>query len=161
MHANEPLGLDPPETRLCFYARSLLKSSVVQAVLVANLRSPTSKDVVFVKENTLELLACAGESEPVSICELSLFGCVKCCQRVSHNAAFPFVETAHPPLAGCDLLVILSSSGKLSFVGVKQNRWSAPRTRSLPLADRMGGDATSCDSLRHKSARQLPCDSLL
>ena len=84
-----------------------------------------SKDIVFVKENTLELLACVGESEPVSICETSLYGCVKCCQRVPHNAAFPFVETAHPSLAGCDLLVLLSTSGKLSFVGVKQNRSGA------------------------------------
>ena len=123
---------------LCFYAKSVLKSSVVTHVVTGKLRDERIEDVVFVKENTLELLSVSTDGELTSICETSLFGVVNDCKLLPYHDDFPYLRQAHPSLRNKDLLVFVSNSGKLSFVGVKDNRFEliSEHQISIPGFDR-------------------------
>lgn len=96
-----------------YLAKSALRSTVVLQVLQGHFRSPNSNDVVFGKETSIELVIIDEDGFAQSICEQPVFGTIKDLAVVPWNTNF---HATSPQMAGKDLLVTISDSGKLSFL---------------------------------------------
>ncbi|KAJ4823878.1 hypothetical protein Tsubulata_010459 [Turnera subulata] len=92
-----------------YLAKSVLRGSAVLHVLYARLRSPSSFDVVFAKETSIELVVICGDGIVQSICDQPVFGIIK------DIAVVPRAGRT-PQALGKDLLVVISDSGKLTFL---------------------------------------------
>ncbi|KAK1287156.1 hypothetical protein QJS10_CPB19g00834 [Acorus calamus] len=116
-----------------YLAKCVLKGSVVLQALYGRFRSPFSYDVVFGRETSLELATIDEDGIVQSVCEQSMFGTIK------------------DLMLGKDLLVVLSDSGKLTFLS-----FSTEMHRFFPLAhiqiSRPGNS-------RHQLGRMLTIDS--
>lgn len=96
-----------------YLAKCVLRGSVVLQVVHGHLRSPSSCDVVFGKETSIELVIIDEDGVVQSICEQPVFGTIK------DLAILPWNERFHarsPQMHGKDLLVVISDSGKISFL---------------------------------------------
>lgn len=96
-----------------YLAKCVLRGSAVLQAVQGHLRSPSSIDVVFGKETSLELVVVGEDGIVQSICEQSVFGTIKDLAILRWNEKF---REAMPQEQGKDLLVVLSDSGKLSFL---------------------------------------------
>ncbi|XP_038973265.1 splicing factor 3B subunit 3 isoform X1 [Phoenix dactylifera] len=96
-----------------YLAKCVLRGSAVLQAVQGHLRSPSSFDVVFGKETSLELVVVGEDGIVQSICEQSVFGTIKDLAVLRWNEKF---RDAMPQEQGKDLLVVLSDSGKLSFL---------------------------------------------
>ncbi|XP_058204802.1 uncharacterized protein LOC131318827 isoform X1 [Rhododendron vialii] len=96
-----------------YLAKCVLRGTVVLQVVQGHIRSPSSNDVVFGKETSIELVVVDEDGIAQSICEQPVFGTIK------DLAILPWNEDLHarsPQMTGKDLLVVISDSGKLSFL---------------------------------------------
>ncbi|KAM7505591.1 hypothetical protein LguiB_004495 [Lonicera macranthoides] len=96
-----------------YLAKCVLRGSVVLQVVHGHIRSPSSNDIVFGKETSIELVIIDDDGVVQSICEQPVFGTIK------DLAVLPWNERFHarsPQMLGRDLLVVISDSGKLSFL---------------------------------------------
>ncbi|XP_057488950.1 LOW QUALITY PROTEIN: uncharacterized protein LOC130774928 [Actinidia eriantha] len=96
-----------------YLAKCVLRGSVVLQVVQGHIRSPSSNDVVFGKETSIELVIVDDDGITQSICEQPVFGTIK------DLAILPWNEKFHarsPQMMGKDLLVVISDSGMLSFL---------------------------------------------
>ncbi|KAH7853889.1 hypothetical protein Vadar_007697 [Vaccinium darrowii] len=96
-----------------YLAKCVLRGTVVLQVVQGHIRSPTSNDVVFGKETSIELVVIDEDGIAQSICEQPVFGTIK------DLAILPWNEDLHArnsQMMGKDLLVVISDSGKLSFL---------------------------------------------
>ncbi|KAL3699902.1 hypothetical protein R1sor_017924 [Riccia sorocarpa] len=110
------VGVDsePANSPQPFYmAKRVLKSSAVLQAVYGHIRSPSTLDLVFGKETTLELAVVSDDGVVQSLCEQCVFGTIKDLKVLPWNADFRGVQTE---LYGKDLLALLSDSGKLSFL---------------------------------------------
>ncbi|KAJ6827600.1 splicing factor 3B subunit 3 [Iris pallida] len=105
---------DPRPNGTHYLAKRVLSGSAILHAVSGHIRSPSSLDVVFGKETSLEL-ASIGDDDGVvrSICDQTVFGIVKDLAVLKWNAS---VRESTPKTEGKDLLVVLSDSGKLSFL---------------------------------------------
>ncbi|KAL5708525.1 hypothetical protein ACHQM5_019314 [Ranunculus cassubicifolius] len=96
-----------------YLAKCVLKGSVILQAVHANLRSPNSNDIVFGKETSIELVMVGEDGVVQSVHEQTVFGLIKdlAVLRWNSNCRAP-----DPQTLGKDLLVVLSDSGKLSFL---------------------------------------------
>ncbi|CAM6115609.1 unnamed protein product [Calypogeia fissa] len=101
----------PPSS--LYLAKCVLRSSVVLQAAYGHFRSPSSLDLVFGKESALELAVVSEVGVVESVCEQPVFGSIKDLRVLPWNEDF---RGAQPELHGKDLLVLLSDSGKLSFL---------------------------------------------
>ncbi|THU46929.1 hypothetical protein C4D60_Mb09t10140 [Musa balbisiana] len=96
-----------------YLAKCVLRGSAILHAVQGHIRSPYSSDIVFGKETSLELASINEDGIVQSIFEQSLFGAIKDLAILPWNNRFQ--EHAHK-VQGKDLLVVLSDSGKLSFL---------------------------------------------
>ncbi|PKU82470.1 splicing factor 3B subunit 3 isoform X1 [Dendrobium catenatum] len=96
-----------------YLAKYLLRGSAVIHAVRGHLRSPTSDDIVFGKETSLELVVIDEDGIVQSICEQPVFGIIKDLAILGWNDKF---RQSRPQMIGKDQLVVLSDSGKLSFL---------------------------------------------
>ncbi|PQQ21314.1 splicing factor 3B subunit 3 [Prunus yedoensis var. nudiflora] len=96
-----------------YLAKCVLRGSVVLQVLYGHIRFPTSYDVVFGKETSIELVIIGEDGIVQSICEQPVFGTIKDIAILPSNDKF---RTQNPQMLGKDLLVVISDSGNLSFL---------------------------------------------
>ncbi|TKY61857.1 splicing factor 3B subunit 3 [Spatholobus suberectus] len=87
-------------------------ASVLQ-LLYAHIRSPSSNDVVFGKETSIELVTVDEDGNVQSVCDQPVFGTIKDLAILPWNEKF---RARDPQLWGKDLLVATSDSGKLSLL---------------------------------------------
>ncbi|KAK1267455.1 DNA damage-binding protein 1a [Acorus gramineus] len=131
-----------------YLAKCVLKGSVVLQALYGRFRSPFSYDVVFGRETSLELATIGEDGIVQSVCEQSMFGTIKDLAVLHWNDKF---RAPIPQMQGKDLLVVLSDSGKLTFL-----TFSTEMHRFFPLAhiqiSRPGNS-------RHQLGRMLTIDS--
>lgn len=66
-----------PSKNVHYLAKCVLKGSVVLHVAYGHLRSPSSNDVVFGKETSIELLIICEDGIAQSVCEQAVFGTIK------------------------------------------------------------------------------------
>ncbi|KAL2501533.1 Cleavage and polyadenylation specificity factor (CPSF) A subunit protein [Forsythia ovata] len=97
----------------CYLAKTVLTGSVVLQVVRGHFRSPSSSDVVFGKETSIELVIIDNDGIVQSISEQPVFGTIKDLAVLPWNDRF---QAQSQKLLGKDILVILSDSGKLSFL---------------------------------------------
>ncbi|KAG2686848.1 hypothetical protein I3760_09G025800 [Carya illinoinensis] len=97
-----------------YLAKCVLKGSVVLQVLYGHIRSPTYLDVVFGKETSIELVIIGEDGIVQSVCEQPVFGTIKDIAILPWNEKKFHVR--NPQMIGKDLLVVISDSGKLSFL---------------------------------------------
>ncbi|KAJ0028112.1 hypothetical protein Pint_36331 [Pistacia integerrima] len=135
-----------PSKNAHYLAKCVLKGSVILHVAYGHLRSPSSNDVVFGKRNLLanlvtdrvtllerylqlhkckdhtsllewetsiELLIIGEDGIAQSVCEQAVFGTIKDLAVIPWNKKF---YPRNPQMLQKDLLVIISDSGKLSFL---------------------------------------------
>ncbi|KAH9611703.1 hypothetical protein KSS87_013001 [Heliosperma pusillum] len=96
-----------------YLAKCVLRGSVVLHVVHGHLRSPSSYDVVFAKETSIELVAIGEDGVMQSICEQPVFGII------NDIAILPWTDklrSGNPQTTGKDVLLVVSDSGKLSFL---------------------------------------------
>ncbi|XP_039016046.1 splicing factor 3B subunit 3-like isoform X1 [Hibiscus syriacus] len=96
-----------------YLAKCVLRGSVILQVAYGHLRSPSSLDVVFGKETSIELVIIGEDGIATSVCEQTVFGTIK------DLAILPWNEKVYgqnTQMRGKDLLVVISDSGKLSFL---------------------------------------------
>uniref|UniRef100_A0A5B7BX94 Putative pre-mRNA-splicing factor prp12 isoform X4 n=1 Tax=Davidia involucrata TaxID=16924 RepID=A0A5B7BX94_DAVIN len=108
-----------------YLAKCVLRGSVVLQVVQGHIRSPSSNDVIFGKETSLELVIIDEDGIVQSICEQAVFGTIKDLAILPWNEKF---YARSPQMAGKDILVVISDSGKLSFL-----TFSNEMHRFLPL----------------------------
>ncbi|KAF8398576.1 hypothetical protein HHK36_017507 [Tetracentron sinense] len=96
-----------------YLAKCVLRGSVILQVVHGHLRSPSSFDIVFGKETSIELVVISEDGIVQSICEQTVFGTIKDLAILRWNEKF---RAPNPQLLGKDLLVVISDSGKLSFL---------------------------------------------
>ncbi|KAL2345350.1 hypothetical protein Fmac_006635 [Flemingia macrophylla] len=96
-----------------YLSKCVLRGSVVLQVLHANIRSPSSNDVVFGKETSIELVVIDEDGNVRSVCDHPVFGTIKDLAVLPWNDKF---RARDPQLWGKDLLVATSDSGKLSLL---------------------------------------------
>lgn len=96
-----------------YLAKCVLKGSVVLQVVYGHIRSPSSNDIVFGKETSLELVMIDDYGVLQSICEQAVFGTIKDLAILPWNKRF---HSAGPQVQGKDLLLVTSDSGKLSIL---------------------------------------------
>ncbi|XP_058738917.1 uncharacterized protein LOC131610877 isoform X3 [Vicia villosa] len=97
-----------------YLSKCVLRGSAVLQVLYANLRSPSSNDVVFGKETSIELVVIDEDGNVQTVCDQPVFGIIKDLAVLPWNEKF---RARRPPQTqGKDLLVALSDSGKLSLL---------------------------------------------
>ncbi|KAL6986955.1 hypothetical protein U1Q18_012714 [Sarracenia purpurea var. burkii] len=131
-----------------YLAKCVLRGSVVLQVVQGHIRSPSSNDVVFGKETSLELVIVDEDGIAQSICEQPVFGTIK------DLAILPWNEKFHarsPQMMGKDLLVVVSDSGKLSFL-----TFSNEMHRFFPLTH---FQLSAPGNSRYKVGRMLAIDS--
>lgn len=96
-----------------YLSKCVLRGSVVLQVLHAHIRSPSSNDVVFGKETSIELVVIDEDGNLQSVCDQPVFGTIKDLAILPWNEKF---RARDPQLWGKDLLVATSDSGKLSLL---------------------------------------------
>ncbi|XVE96196.1 hypothetical protein REPUB_Repub02eG0200900 [Reevesia pubescens] len=96
-----------------YLAKCVLRGSVVLQVAYGHLRSPSSNDVVFGKETSIELVIIGEDGIATSVCEQTVFGTIKDLAILPWNEQF---SALNPQMRGKDLLLVISDSGKLSFL---------------------------------------------
>ncbi|EEF30789.1 spliceosomal protein sap, putative [Ricinus communis] len=96
-----------------YLAKCVLRGSVVLQVVYGHFRSPSSNDIVFGKETSIELVIIGEDGILQSICEQPVFGTIKDLAVIPWNEKFC---TRSPQMHGKDLLAVTSDSGKLSFL---------------------------------------------
>ncbi|XP_024976718.1 pre-mRNA-splicing factor prp12 isoform X1 [Cynara cardunculus var. scolymus] len=129
-----------------YLAKCVLKGSVVLQIVYGHIRSPSSKDIVFGKETSLELVIIDDYGVLQSICEQPVFGTIK------DLAILPWNRRASPQVQGKDLLLVTSDSGKLSVL-----TFSNEMHRFFPLTQVQL--SSSPGNLRHHVGRMLAVDS--
>lgn len=102
-----------PSNGVHYLAKCVLPSSVVLQVVYGHIRSPSSDDIVFAKETSIELVDIGEDGVVQSICEQPVFGVIKDIAILPWNKK---LRTQSSQVLGKDLLVIISDSGKLSFL---------------------------------------------
>ncbi|GAV86134.1 CPSF_A domain-containing protein/MMS1_N domain-containing protein, partial [Cephalotus follicularis] len=102
-----------PNGSVHYLAKCVLKGSVVLQVAYGHLRSSSSSDVVFGKETSIELVIIGEDGVVQSVCEQVVFGTIRDLAIIPWNEKF---RARNPQMLGKDLLVVLSDSGKLSFL---------------------------------------------
>lgn len=132
-----------------YLAKCVLKGSVVLQVVYGHIRSPSSKDIVFGKETSLELVVIDDYGVLQSICEQPVFGTIKDVAVLPWNKSF---HRASPQVQGKDLLLVTSDSGKLSVL-----TFSNEMHRFYPLTQIQL--SSSPGNLRHHVGRMLTVDS--
>lgn len=96
-----------------YLAKCVLRSSVVLQAVYGHIRSPATLDVVFGKETSLELVVLSDDGVIQSVCEQPVFGTIKDLKVLPWNEHY---RSSHPQTHGKDLLVVISDSGKVSFL---------------------------------------------
>ncbi|KAG9144936.1 hypothetical protein Leryth_023570 [Lithospermum erythrorhizon] len=97
----------------CYLAKTVLRSSVVLQVVQAHFRTQSTNDVVFGKETTIELVVIGEDGIVQSICEQPVFGIIKDLAVLRWSERF---DCEQSQATGKDILVVISDSGKLSFL---------------------------------------------
>ncbi|RAL51771.1 hypothetical protein DM860_010489 [Cuscuta australis] len=97
----------------CYLAKTVLRGSVVLQVVHGHIRSPSSDDLVFGKETSLELVIIDDNGVVQSICEQPVFGAIRDLAILPWNDRF---HSRNSQVHGKDILVVSSDSGKLSFL---------------------------------------------
>lgn len=138
----------PPPRNIHYLAKCVLKGSVVLQVAHGHLRSPTSNDVVFGKETSIELVIIGEDGIVQSVCEQAVFGTIKDLAVVPWNKKF---NAQNSQLMGKDLLVVISDSGKLSFLA-----FCNEMHRFFPVAQ---VHLSNPGNSRHQLGRMLAVDS--
>ncbi|XAR68639.1 hypothetical protein NMG60_11003833 [Bertholletia excelsa] len=131
-----------------YLSKCVLRGSVVLQVVQGHIRSPFSIDVVFGKETSVELVIIDEDGIVQSICEQPVFGTIKDLTILQWNDKF------HPSgreMQGKDLLVVISDSGKLSFL-----TFSNEMHRFFPLTHIQ---LSTPGNPRHQIGRTLAVDS--
>ncbi|KAK9664642.1 hypothetical protein RND81_14G057800 [Saponaria officinalis] len=130
-----------------YLAKCVLRGSVVLHVVHGHLRSPSSYDVVFGKETSIELVAIGEDGVVQSVCEQPVFGVI------NDMAVLPWNEklrSESPQAIGKDVLVVASDSGKLSLL-----TFSNEMHRFFPLTHvHLSGPGNSM----HQIGRRLAVD---
>ncbi|XP_057535063.1 uncharacterized protein LOC130813276 isoform X1 [Amaranthus tricolor] len=132
-----------------YLAKCVLPSSVVLQVVHGHIRSPTSNDVVFGKETSIEMVAISEDGVVQSICEQPVFGVIKDIAILPWNKNF---RAQNSQVLGKDLLVIVSDSGKLSFL-----TFCNEMHRFFPVTH---VQLSNPGNSRHQIGRMLAVDSL-
>ncbi|KAL4578245.1 hypothetical protein LXL04_014365 [Taraxacum kok-saghyz] len=132
-----------------YLAKCVLKGSVVLQVVYGHIRSPSSKDIVFGKETSLELVVIDDYGVLQSICEQPVFGTIKDIAILPWNKRF---HSARPQVQGKDLLLVTSDSGKLSVL-----TFSNEMHRFFPLTQVQL--SSSPGNLRHHVGTMLAVDA--
>ncbi|XP_020578646.1 pre-mRNA-splicing factor RSE1 isoform X2 [Phalaenopsis equestris] len=96
-----------------YLAKYVFRGGAVIHAVQGHLRSPTSDDIVFGKETSLEMVIVDEDGIVQSVCEQPVFGIIKDLAILGWNDKF---RQSRPQMIGKDLLVVLSDSGKLSFL---------------------------------------------
>ncbi|MQL75952.1 hypothetical protein Taro_008343 [Colocasia esculenta] len=96
-----------------YLAKSVLRGGAVLQAVYGRLRSPSSLDIVFGKETSIELLIIEEDGTLQSVCEQNVFGIIKDLSILRWNEK---LQVSAQQTQGKDLLVILSDSGKLTFL---------------------------------------------
>ncbi|XP_040868627.1 splicing factor 3B subunit 3 isoform X2 [Glycine max] len=97
-----------------YLSKCVFRGSVVLHVLHAHIRSPSSNDVVFGKETSIELVVIDEDGNVQSVFDQPVFGTLKDLAILPWNEKFRAARD--PQLWGKDLLVATSDSGKLSLL---------------------------------------------
>ncbi|KAI3977642.1 hypothetical protein MKX01_004175 [Papaver californicum] len=97
---------NPSEEGIHYLAKCVLPRSAVLHAVYGHLRSSSSFDIVFGKETSVELVIVGEDGVVQSVCEQTVFGIIKDLAILRRSEKEP----------GKDLLVVLSDSGKLSFL---------------------------------------------
>ncbi|KAJ0966274.1 hypothetical protein J5N97_027412 [Dioscorea zingiberensis] len=143
-------GSQPPKKRNGphYLAKFILRGSAVLHSVYGHLRSPSSHDIVFGKETSIELVVIGEDGIIQSICEQPVFGIIKDLAVLRWNEGF---RKGTPQTQGKDLLVVLSDSGKLSFLtfSLQMHRFFAVTHIQL----------SKPGNLRHQLGRMLTVDS--
>ncbi|XP_062002956.1 phosphatidylinositol 4-kinase gamma 4-like [Rosa rugosa] len=96
-----------------YLSKCLLRGTVVLHVLYGHVRFPNSRDIVFGKEKSIELVIIGEDGIVQSVCEQPVFGTIKDIAVLPWNDGF---RTRNRQMPGKDLLVVVSDSGKLSVL---------------------------------------------
>ncbi|KAL0405049.1 UNVERIFIED_CONTAM: DNA damage-binding protein 1 [Sesamum radiatum] len=96
-----------------YLAKTVLRGSVVLQAVCGHFRSTSSYDVVFAKETSIELVIIDEDGIVQSICEQPVFGTIKDLVVLPWNDK---LQVQSPKITGKDMLVVISDSGKLSFL---------------------------------------------
>ncbi|KAF5181745.1 Splicing factor 3b subunit [Thalictrum thalictroides] len=137
------------DTKGAYYlAKCVLKGSAVLQAVDGHLRSPTSNDIVFGKETSIELVIVGEDGVMQSVCEQTVFGVIKDLAILRWNEK---IRAPDPQTLGKDLLVVLSDSGKLSFLTFCNEMHRFFAVSHLQLSD--PGNS------RHQLGRMLAVDS--
>ncbi|GAB2295437.1 hypothetical protein Dimus_029604 [Dionaea muscipula] len=125
-----------PNGGVHFLAKCLARSGVILQVVRGHFRSPTSYDIIFGKETSIELVIMGGDGVVQSVCEQPVFGMIR------DLAVLPWRSKLHdkkPEMSRKDLLIVLSDSGKLSFLSFsnEMHRFFAVTNVQLSVAGRM------------------------
>ncbi|PIA53914.1 hypothetical protein AQUCO_00900466v1 [Aquilegia coerulea] len=131
-----------------YLAKCVLKGSAVLQAVHGHLRSSTSNDIVFGKETSIELVIVGEDGVMQSVCEQTVFGVIKDLAVLRWNEKF---RAPDPQTLGKDLLVVLSDSGKLSFLTFCNEMHRFFAVSHLQLSD--PGNS------RHQLGRMLAIDS--
>ncbi|KAK9921586.1 hypothetical protein M0R45_030090 [Rubus argutus] len=134
-----------------YLSKCVLRGSVVLQVLYGHIRFPASSDIVFGKEKSIELVIIGEDGIAQSVCEQPVFGTIKDIAVLPWNDRF---STRNPQMLGKDLLVVVSDSGKLSFLSfcnemhrffpVTQVQLSNPGNSRNQLARMLAIDSSGC-----------------
>ncbi|KAJ0088978.1 hypothetical protein Patl1_32884 [Pistacia atlantica] len=151
-----------PSKNVHYLAKCVLKGSVILHVAYGHLRFPSSNDVVFGKllivlpywsgnctgaETSIELLIIGEDGIAQSVCEQAVFGTIKDLAVIPWNKKF---YPRNPQMPQKDLLVIISDSGKLSFL-----TFSNEMHRFFPVAH---VELSHPGNSRHQLGRMLAVD---
>ncbi|XP_011047104.1 PREDICTED: splicing factor 3B subunit 3 [Populus euphratica] len=102
-----------PSNGVHYLAKSVLRGSAVLHAIYGHFRSSFSYDIVFGKETSIELAIIGEDGIVQAICEQPLFGTIKDMAVVPWNDKF---HARTPRVHGKDRLVVISDSGKLTFL---------------------------------------------
>ncbi|KAL1815258.1 hypothetical protein ACET3Z_017832 [Daucus carota] len=131
-----------------YLAKSVLRGTVVLQVLPGHFRSPSSNDVIFGKETSIELVIIDDDGVVQSVCEQPLFGIIKDIAVLRWNGNR---HQQSLQMQGRDALAIISDSGKLSIL-----TFCSEMHRFSPLSQTQ---LSSPGNLRHQIGRMLTVDS--
>ncbi|KAK9123355.1 hypothetical protein Sjap_012957 [Stephania japonica] len=132
-----------------YLAKCVLRGSVVLQAVQGHIRSPSSNDIVFGKETSIELVVIDEDGILQSVCEQNVFGTIKDLAILRWNMQFC---DQNQQMLGKDLLVVLSDSGKLSLLTFcnEMHRFFAVSHVQL----------SNPGNLLHQPGRMLAIDSL-
>ncbi|EYU39984.1 hypothetical protein ABFS82_10G175900 [Erythranthe guttata] len=141
-------NLRSPNADAFYLAKTVLRGSVVLQAVCGHFRSPNSYDVVFGKETSIELVIVDEDGVVQSISEQPVFGTIKDIAVLPWNKRF---QVQNPKVLGKDMLLVISDSGKLSFL-----TFCSEMHRFLPLTHIQLSDPGNS---RHQVGRMLAVDS--